>query len=65
MWVVVDGQVVNAQPVEEAVIKAVEASQFSPSVTMPELKWDALSGSYYFTRAGMLIGVEADGYMHS
>jgi hypothetical protein len=30
-----------------------------------EIKWDALNGCYYFHLAGMYVGVELDGYMHT
>jgi hypothetical protein len=37
----------------------------SPDRIMARMEWDTVNGCYMFPWAGMLIGVETDGYIHS
>lgn len=66
VWVVVDGKpVIATKVVEEAVVKRVERTDFSPPLKVSDLFWDNLTGCYMFVRNGIHIGIEPDGYMHS
>jgi len=52
-----------------AVVEAIQ-NKFFPDTqqivkVLQELRYDSLNGCYYFTWAGMYIGIEQDGYMHS
>jgi hypothetical protein len=37
----------------------------SPDRIMARMEWDTVNGCYMFPWAGMLLGVETDGYVHS
>lgn len=53
-------------PIPEAVETALrQAWPDQADDILADLKWQALDGFFFFTRWGMFVGVETDGYIHT
>lgn len=47
------------------VVEAIRNAFKDADAILAELRWDALNGCFYFSRWGMYVGVERDGYIHT
>ena len=55
----------DRDPLLRGLVAAFGAEEAANVLGDPSLRWDGLLGCWTFTRWGMLIGVEPDGYVHS